>query len=65
LDNAPSRLGKGIEGAAQGPINAVKTSAEAIGNALGGDKDKDKSEHPDHPKKGNSGNSEHPDHPDS
>ncbi|HBO57281.1 MAG TPA: hypothetical protein DD622_02460 [Opitutae bacterium] len=32
LDNAPERLGAGFEGAAQGPINAVKTTGKAIGD---------------------------------
>jgi hypothetical protein len=46
-DNAPERLGSGLEGAAQGPINAVKATgsviksgAESVGNALSGDDDK-------------------------
>lgn len=45
-DNATERLGSGAEGAAQGPINAVKATgkaiksgAEAVGNVFtGGDK---------------------------
>ena len=44
--NAPDRLGAGAEGAAQGPINAVKATgkaigdgAEAIGNAFSSDDD--------------------------
>jgi len=36
-DNAPQRLGQGLEGAAQGPINAVKTGADAVSDALSSD----------------------------
>ena len=37
LDNAPDRLGSGIEDATQGPINAIKSGAKAVQDAVQGD----------------------------
>ena len=46
-----------------GTFDAIGRGGAAVIDSFKSDKDKGKSEHPDHPKNKDKGNSEHPDHP--